>query len=197
MFFRPGLFLFFSAWLGLSTTVIAQDYKSDADPREHDIENSEVAKSTEPPAPIVVRVTGYGAYEKTEDVGSESKRLLALRASKLDAFRTLAERIYGTTVTGKSTVQDFVLKNDDFGTVVDSVIRGARVVSVTEKKGAGFETVLELLLPGDFHDCLTKVNGFRNNGHCLRPLPQFNAYRSEKTENRHAPNHMNTVYYLQ
>jgi len=187
-----------AAFLSMSVNLWATGYKAEShDAGSHDKKsNGEMERP--PAAPIVVRVTGYSAYEKTEDMTSEPKRLMALRASKLDAYRALAERIYGTGITGTSTVQDFVLKHDGFGTVVDTVIRGARVVSVSEKKGAGFETVLELLLPGDFQDCLTKTNSFRNGSNCLRPLPQFNAYHSDSTlsnsKKRH--NSMDSIYYL-
>jgi len=154
-----------------------------------------------PLEPIVIRVTGYSAYEKTEDMTSEPKRLMALRASKLDAYRALAERVYGTGISGLSTVQDFVLKHDGFGTVVDSVIRGARVVSVSEKKGAGFETVLELLLPGNFHDCLNKTNSFRYGSNCLRPMTQNNVNRAMTTNSsartKNGTNAMDSIYYLQ
>jgi hypothetical protein len=121
--------------------------------------------------PILIRVTGYSAFETEADAKSESKRLLALRASKLDAYRSLAERVYGLSISGKSVVKDFALKEDRFAVGLDSYIRGARVVTVNEKKGIGFETVLELILPGSFNDCLNKVNNFKNGLNCLRPLP--------------------------
>jgi len=180
------------ALLGVSSSLWATGYHAEAFDKKHQEENVQKTLMN----PVVVRVTGYGAYEKVEDMTSEPKRLMALRASKLDAYRALAERIYGTGITGTSTVQDFVLKHDGFGTVVDTVIRGARVVSVSEKKGAGFETVLELLLPGDFQDCLTKTNNFRNGSNCLRPLPQFNAYRNTNDQRANNQNVMNSIYYL-
>jgi hypothetical protein len=192
------------AFMGLSSGACAAGY--DADTQDDHIasnENSEESGKV-PLTPIVIRVTGYSAFEKTEDMTSEPKRLMALRASKLDAYRALAERIYGTSISGMSTVQDFVLKNDGFGTVVDSVIRGARVVSVSEKKGAGFETVLELLLPGNFQDCLNKTNSFRYGSNCLRPMSKSNAYGADSamSSNSNAwrkkgSNSMDSIYYLQ
>ena len=181
--------------IGLSTALSAHEVNSNFDT----VKSKKLAQQDEEPLPpIVIRVTGYGAFEKAEDAASESKKLLALRASKLDAFRALAERVYGTTVTGNSTVQDFVLKHDGFATVVDTVVRGARVVSVMENKGAGFETVLELLLPGNFQDCVTKVNSFRTGSDCLRPLPQFNAFQAQPGQSRNpsAANNMDRIYFL-
>lgn len=191
---------------GASMAALASGYNADNDNKVSKISSYEKneKEGKVPLNPIVIRVTGYSAYEKIEDMTSEPKRLMALRASKLDAYRALAERIYGTGISGMSTVQDFVLKHDGYGTVVDSVIRGARVVSVSEKKGAGFETVLELLLPGNFQDCLNKTNSFKYGSSCLRPMPQKNIYRADNamTTNssgkaKKGSNSMDSIYYLQ
>jgi hypothetical protein len=122
--------------------------------------------------PIIVRVTGYGAYNSNKDRLSENQRLMAMRASKLDAYRALAERVYGTTIIGNSTVRDFVLKEDGFRTMVDSIIRGAKVVSVIDNNKGSFETLLELKLPPNFNDCLTDSNRFRYNEECRMPFLQ-------------------------
>lgn len=153
--------------------------------------------------PILIRVTGYSAFEAEADAKSESKRLLALRASKLDAYRSLAERVYGLSISAKSMVKDFVLKEDRFAIGLDSYIRGARVVSINEKEGIGFETVLELILPGSFDDCLNKVNNFKNGLNCLRPLPNTSLYldndeiTSEKSKPRSSSGrHHGSGYFL-
>ncbi len=122
--------------------------------------------------PIVIRVSGYGTYEDPKHASFQRTRLLAMRASKLDAYRALAERIYGTVIYGSSSVEALVLQHDEFKTMVDSVIRGARVLSVSEMKGGGFETVLEVVLEPKFRQCLTSVNYFRYTEECRMPLPQ-------------------------
>ncbi|MFD2229405.1 LPP20 family lipoprotein [Alkalimarinus sediminis] len=124
--------------------------------------------------PILIRVSGYGTYEHEKDRLSERKRLMAMRASRLDAYRALAERVYGTVIFGSSTVSDFVLQDDNYRTMVDSVIRGAKVVTVTEHKGGTFETVVELMLESRFRECLSHVNHFRYNEDCRLPLPHGN-----------------------
>lgn len=130
-------------------------------------EESKVISET----PIVFRVTGYGAYQKAADRKSEAKRLMVLRASKLDAYRNMAERVYGASIEGSTQVEDYQLKNDAVASMVDSVVRGARVVSITEHKDKGVETVLELVLPGSFNDCLNKVNNFKHGRNCLQAMP--------------------------
>lgn len=124
--------------------------------------------------PILIRVSGYGTYEKDKDRLSEQKRLMAMRASRLDAYRALAERVYGTSIIGSSTVKEFVLQDDGYRTMIDSVIRGAKVITVTEQKGGTYETVLELLLESRFRECLTYVNHFRYSEECRLPLPHGN-----------------------
>jgi len=119
--------------------------------------------------PVIVRVTGYGGYDATEK-NKGNKRLMAIRASRLDAYRNLAERVYGFSVAGASTVKDFMLQSDRFATSVDSVVRGARVVSISDNPATGIETVVELELPADFQRCLNKVNNFKYHNDCLRPM---------------------------
>ena len=121
--------------------------------------------------PITIQVTGYAFFKADEKTEPDPKRLLAIRASKLDAYRNLAERVYGISLAGNSTVHDFTLESDQFSVQLESVIRGARVVSIIENKKTGIETVLELSLPGNFVDCLNNVNSFRSGPECMQPLP--------------------------
>ncbi|UZE95456.1 LPP20 family lipoprotein [Alkalimarinus alittae] len=137
-------------------------------------DDSEANSRTEALPPILIRVSGYGTYENDKDRLSERKRLMAMRASRLDAYRALAERVYGTVIFGASTVSDFVLEHDNYRTMVDSVIRGAKVITVTEHKGGTYETVVELLLEPRFRECLSHVNHFRYNEDCRLPLPHGN-----------------------
>jgi len=184
-----NLVLFFlSLLLPLFSVVQAHTVES---PTESGVIKKEVNEVIEP---IVVRVTGYGAYAKKEDASSEPKRLMAIRASKLDAYRTLAERLYGIAISGSSTVNEFVLKDDGYATAVDSFVRGAKVVSIIENKERGFETVLEVLLPGDFQDCLNKVNNFKFGVDCLRPLSTMGM--TDLPSTRSASPTMQSVYYL-
>ena len=125
--------------------------------------------------PITVRVSGLGTYE---DVGSDRsgtrKRLMARRASQLDAYRNLVERVYGTVVYGSSTVNDFVLRNDTFRTYVDSYLRGAKLVAVNEHSDGVFETVMELKLEPRFRACVAKVADDQVRDLCPTPMPQGN-----------------------
>lgn len=126
-------------------------------------------------APITLRVSGYGTYEDaTKDRLDTRKRLMARRASQLDAYRNLAERVYGTVVYGSSTVNDFVLQNDDFRAYVDSYLRGMKTVSVNEHSDGVVETVVELKLEPRFRQCAASVPDTQVARYCTLPLPSEN-----------------------
>lgn len=125
--------------------------------------------------PITVRVSGLGTYEDVASDRSDArKRLMARRASQLDAYRNLVERVYGTVVYGSSTVNDFVLGSDMFRTYVDSYIRGAKLVAVNEHSDGVFETVMELKLEPRFQACVAKVSDDQVQDLCPIPMPQDN-----------------------
>ncbi len=125
--------------------------------------------------PITVRVSGFGTYEDaSKDRLNTRKRLMARRASRMDAYRNLAERVYGTVIYGSSTVNDFVLRNDMFRAYVDSYIRGAKMVAVNEHSDGVIETVMELKLEPRFRDCVSKVPDDKVRELCPIPMPGYN-----------------------
>ncbi|KXS52035.1 MAG: hypothetical protein AWU57_3577 [Marinobacter sp. T13-3] len=125
--------------------------------------------------PVTVRVSGYGTYEDVAaDRSDTRKRLLARRASQLDAYRNLAERVYGTVIFGSSTVNDFVLQSDSFRTYVDSYVRGAKTLSVTEHRDGVIETVMELKLEPEFLECAEGVADDEMQAACPLPMPRYN-----------------------
>lgn len=132
-----------------------------------------------PMDPMVLRVSGFGAINETSTgMTPVQKRLMAMRASKLDAYRTLAERVYGTAISGNTTVENMVVQNDRFRTYVDTYIFGARVVSQDVMPDGSYETVLEMVIDEGFRNCLVNENQVRKNGQCatqvVHDLDSFN-----------------------
>ncbi|WP_245820315.1 LPP20 family lipoprotein [Marinobacter lutaoensis] len=135
--------------------------------------NTESSANPESLAPIVVRASGFGTYENVSTDRLDPRlRLLARRASRLDAYRNLAERVYGTVVYGGATVNDFVLRNDLFRVYVDSYIRGAKVVAVNEHSDGVVETVMELKLEPRFRACVSGVDDDQVRALCPIPMPR-------------------------
>ena len=73
----------------------------------------------------------------------EIKNVMAMRASKLDAYRELTEQVYGHQIQGKTEVKNLVSSDDKLRSKVSGVIRGARIVKVYPV-GDTYTTELEL-----------------------------------------------------
>ena len=91
-----------------------------------------------------IRGTGYAVISTQNHRNPAQQRLMAIRASKLDAYRALTEQVYGQQLDASSTVADMVVTNDTFRTKVEGVIYGARLVSITPVGEDTYETTLSL-----------------------------------------------------
>ena len=129
-----------------------------------------VEQEIDPIAPMVLRVVGYGAMDSDSKKSSVQKRLMAIRASKMDAYRSMAERVYGASVQGSTTVRDIVVQNDRFRTYVETYMHGARVVSTDVLPDGSVETILEMIIDQGFRNCLQTTDSQRFNVDCRVPL---------------------------
>ena len=88
--------------------------------------------------------TGYAVISVQNHKNPAQQRLLAIRASKLDAYRALTEPVYGQQLDATTTVADMTVLNDTFRTRVEGVIYGAQLVSITPVGDDTYETTLSL-----------------------------------------------------
>lgn len=100
-------------------------------------------------APLVekretITATGYAVVSVQNHRNPAQQRLMAIRASKLDAYRSLTEQVYGQQLDSSATVADMVLTSDTFRTRVEGVIYGAKLVSITPVGEDTYETTLSL-----------------------------------------------------
>lgn len=93
---------------------------------------------------VKLTAVGYGTGNSHELYSPGQKRLMAMRASKLDAYRALAEQVHGVRVTGNSTVGALMVQSDSFRVYIDAYVRGARVLTVTPIAEGNYETTIEL-----------------------------------------------------
>ena len=102
--------------------------------------------------PELIKITGigYGAESTYEAYTPGQRRLMAIRSSKLDAYRALAEQLYGIKVDSNTAVSTLTAKNDSFRARVNAMVRGARVVSITPMADNNYETVLEVYIDQSF-----------------------------------------------
>ena len=100
----------------------------------------------------LIKITGigYGAASAFANVTKGQRLLMAIRASKLDAYRALAEQLHGIKIDSNTAISTLTAKNDSFRARVNAVVRGARVVSITPMPDNNYETVLEVYIDSDF-----------------------------------------------
>jgi hypothetical protein len=95
---------------------------------------------------------GYGAESTFGAYTTGQRRLMAIRASKLDAYRALAEQLYGIKIDSNTSISTLTAKSDSFRARVNAVVRGARIVSVTPMADRNYETVLEVYVDKRFFE---------------------------------------------
>ena len=106
--------------------------------------------ATPAPAPSAafqpVELTGRGYSQVAGQPGGtvNERRLLAIRAARLEAMRDLTEQVHGLRLSSTSTLRDAAMTDDSILGVVEGEIRGARTVSITPRDADSFEVVLAL-----------------------------------------------------
>lgn len=106
--------------------------------------DKEVVYETVPPANFpLIKAVGYAPLANQQGESPEQRMLQAMKASKLEAYRELAEQVYGQKIDYKVTMQQAMLGNDQLKASLQGLIRGARVVK-TYPVGEFYATEMEL-----------------------------------------------------
>jgi len=79
-----------------------------------------------------------------QDVSMEQKKLLSKRAAEADAYRKLAEAVYGLQINERTYVKDFVAESDDIRGDVDSFVKGIRLGTPTWYEDGSCEVPAEV-----------------------------------------------------
>lgn len=72
------------------------------------------------------------------------KRLMAIRAARMDALRDLTEQVHGIRISASTTVRDAVVKEDSLSAVVQGTLRGARTTRVSASGSDSYEVEMVL-----------------------------------------------------
>ncbi len=106
--------------------------------------DKEIQWETVPPASFpLLKAVGYAPLAEQKADTAEQRLLMAMKASKLEAYRELAEQVYGQKVEARVTMQQALLGNDKLKASVQGIIKGARVVK-TYPVGDFYATEMEL-----------------------------------------------------
>jgi len=98
------------------------------------------------PAVVPPRLTGRGFSQVAGQPGQtlNARRLLAIRAARLEALRDLTEQVHGIRISADSLLRDAVLRNDTLAAHVQGTLRGARTVAVEPRGDDGYAVTIEL-----------------------------------------------------
>lgn len=104
------------------------------------------AQSADTTAETAVEFTGIGLSQVAGQPGQtiNEKRLMAIRAARMEALRDLTEQIHGIQISSQSTLQDQVMRNDQINGLVAGEIRGAKTLRITPKGDDGYEVAMAL-----------------------------------------------------
>jgi hypothetical protein len=136
--------------------------------------------TTAPPTVFLPHKTisaiGYGTVEKSDRYSRSQIKLMAMRASKMDAYRSLAEQLNGIQLRGQTAVENMQVTHDSYQVYLNAYLRGARVKRTSPIGSdiyAGddtFETVVELDLTPRFYECINGSSELINQ--CLQQNPE-------------------------
>ena len=104
-------------------------------------------QTVEPDVFPIIRGIGYAPISLQKSDHKTQRMLMAIKASKIAAYSELAEQIYGQQVSGKTTMADMLINNQQLASSVQGLIRGAKVVK-SYPVGDTYTTELQL----DFKD---------------------------------------------
>jgi hypothetical protein len=93
-----------------------------------------------------VAVTGRGFAQVSGQPGGTlgERRLMAIRAARLEALRDLAEQVHGAGLSAQTVVRDSVVVDDEVRARLVVALRGARTVAILPKGEDGYEVVMQL-----------------------------------------------------
>ncbi|MGZ8158186.1 MAG: LPP20 family lipoprotein [Methylobacter sp.] len=132
-----------------------------------------------------ISAIGYGTVEKSDRYSRSQIKLMAMRASKMDAYRSLAEQLNGIQLRGNTAVENMQVTHDSYQVYLNAYLRGARVKrtsAIGSDIYAGddtFETVVELDLTPRFYECINGSSELINQ--CLQQNPESPAPSFDQT----------------
>ena len=88
-----------------------------------------VAETSKYYVPSVTAV-GFSSIAIQPSKSLNQRRLMAIRAAKLDAYRNLTEQLHGIYIQGETTIGEAILTSDKLGAALRGTVIGARTVKI-------------------------------------------------------------------
>lgn len=85
-------------------------------------------KYVEPNNYPILKAVGYAPISLQQGANKSQKQLMAIKASKLEAYRELTEQVYGQKITAGTSVAGAIAQNDYMESKVQGIIKGAQII---------------------------------------------------------------------
>ncbi|BED89912.1 MULTISPECIES: LPP20 family lipoprotein [unclassified Pseudoalteromonas] len=85
-------------------------------------------KYVEPNNYPTLKAVGYAPISLQQGANKSQKQLMAIKASKLEAYRELTEQVYGQKITAGTSVAGAIAQNDYMESKVQGIIKGAQII---------------------------------------------------------------------
>ena len=135
---------------GLTNSVSDPQYTVKQDAAANSV--VEVQKSVERLPVKVVEIptitgVGFSAVAIQPGKNLNQKRIMAIKAARLDALRQLTEQIHGIQLTGSTKVAEAIVQSDTLRADIQGVILGARTVKIEPSSSDTYEVAVEIDRP--------------------------------------------------
>ena len=85
-------------------------------------------KYVEPNNYPILKAVGYAPISLQQGANKSQKQLMAIKASKLEAYRELTEQVYGQKITAGTSAAGAIAQNDYMESKVQGIIKGAQII---------------------------------------------------------------------
>ncbi|CUH83400.1 LPP20 family lipoprotein [Thalassovita mediterranea] len=96
------------------------------------------------PEPVQITGVGYSQIGAQPGKTLNERRLMAMRAARMEAMRDLTEQVHGLQLTSDTTLRDNVIRSDNLRGVVAGEIRGAKTLRIVPKGNDSYQVILAL-----------------------------------------------------
>ena len=87
---------------------------------------------------------GYAAVAAQKGDSDDIRMLNAIKASKLDAYKELAEQVFGVMLTSENSVKEHQLQDEVLDVKVTGLVRGAKVLKTYHEENTKIRLAIKV-----------------------------------------------------